>query len=327
MLRFPTFSFLDCTFHQTMPSLIERRGLHACQLSSSSFAAAFDAARSQVTFQEGDYDETEIAASPAGSSTESECPVSSDESNLGSTEPAEQGRPCMPPIPTAGANIVDSFAFAFDIDGVLLRGGRPIQEAVEAMKVLNGDNEFGIKVPYIFVTNGCGKFQAERCRHLSKQLEIDVSPGQFVCAQTRMGEFAERYETVLVVGGVDNKCRDTALGYGFRNVIAPVDILVARAAIAPPSHSSLHHLLADGSKLNDVVIDAVFVLGDSCDWTTDLQMLLDMAHTKHGRLETRSDTLSDGPPIYFSHSSMLPSDEANDTPIGIAALRHMLEIL
>ena len=44
-------------------------------------------------------------------------------------------------IPTA-----DSFAFAFDIDGVLIRGGRPIPEAIEAMKVLNGENEYGMKV-------------------------------------------------------------------------------------------------------------------------------------------------------------------------------------
>ena len=40
----------------------------------------------------------------------------------------------------------DTYAFAFDIDGVLIRGGRPIPEAIEAMKVLNGQNEYGIKV-------------------------------------------------------------------------------------------------------------------------------------------------------------------------------------
>lgn len=40
----------------------------------------------------------------------------------------------------------DSFAFAFDIDGVLIRGGRPIPQAIEAMKVLNGENEYGIKM-------------------------------------------------------------------------------------------------------------------------------------------------------------------------------------
>jgi hypothetical protein len=42
--------------------------------------------------------------------------------------------------------VTDQYAYAFDIDGVLIRGGNPIPEAIEAMKVLNGENEYGIKV-------------------------------------------------------------------------------------------------------------------------------------------------------------------------------------
>ena len=42
--------------------------------------------------------------------------------------------------------ITDRYAFAFDIDGVLIKGGKPIPEAVEAMKMLNGQNNHGIKV-------------------------------------------------------------------------------------------------------------------------------------------------------------------------------------
>ena len=40
----------------------------------------------------------------------------------------------------------DKFAFAFDIDGVLIKGGDVIPEAIEAMKILNGQNEYNIKV-------------------------------------------------------------------------------------------------------------------------------------------------------------------------------------
>ncbi len=42
--------------------------------------------------------------------------------------------------------VTDAYAYAFDIDGVLIRGGKPIPEAVKPMEVLNGLNEFGIKV-------------------------------------------------------------------------------------------------------------------------------------------------------------------------------------
>jgi hypothetical protein len=40
----------------------------------------------------------------------------------------------------------DKYAFAFDIDGVLIRGGEPIPEAVQAMRMLNGENEYGVTV-------------------------------------------------------------------------------------------------------------------------------------------------------------------------------------
>lgn len=114
--------------------------------------------------------------------------------------------------------VTDKYAYAFDIDGVLIRGGRPIPEAIEAMKMLNGENEWGIKVPYIFVTNGGGKTEAERCVQLSQQLEMEVAPGQFICGHTPMREMAEKYDTVLVVGGEGEKCRIVAEGYGFKDV-------------------------------------------------------------------------------------------------------------
>lgn len=47
--------------------------------------------------------------------------------------------------PTA-SRVTDKYAFAFDIDGVLIRGGDVIPEAIEAMKMLNGQNSYGIKV-------------------------------------------------------------------------------------------------------------------------------------------------------------------------------------
>lgn len=40
----------------------------------------------------------------------------------------------------------DRFAYAFDIDGVLIRGGEVIPEAIQAMKMLNGQNTYNVKV-------------------------------------------------------------------------------------------------------------------------------------------------------------------------------------
>lgn len=58
----------------------------------------------------------------------------------------EFSSPLSSPGTPTQTSVTDKYAFAFDIDGVLIRGGRPIPEAIEAMKVLNGQNSYGIKV-------------------------------------------------------------------------------------------------------------------------------------------------------------------------------------
>lgn len=65
--------------------------------------------------------------------------VSSGENTVANASPIEKQ-----PVATA-----DQFAFAFDIDGVLLRGGKPIPEAVGALKYINGENPYGVRV-YVF---------------------------------------------------------------------------------------------------------------------------------------------------------------------------------
>lgn len=50
------------------------------------------------------------------------------------------------PVSPRATTVTGSYAYAFDIDGVLIRGGQPIPEAIEAMKILNGENDYGIKV-------------------------------------------------------------------------------------------------------------------------------------------------------------------------------------
>lgn len=61
-------------------------------------------------------------------------------------QPADPPSPISPAVGNDGQLVADEFVFAFDIDGVLVRGGRALPEAIEAMKVLNGENEFGIRV-------------------------------------------------------------------------------------------------------------------------------------------------------------------------------------
>lgn len=302
--------------------------MHSRQLSSSGFAEAFDAARNRLV-EELDNDEVET---PASVDT-----MSDPGSLVTDSEPSSSlASPITNPVtPAFDPDVADDFAFAFDIDGVLVRGGNAIPEAVEAMKVLNGENEYGIRIPYIFLTNGGGKFETERCRDLSKQLEIEVSPGQFICGHTPMRELSDKYRgTVLVVGGEGEKCREVAKSYGFRDVITPGDIIKANSATAPFrklsdfDKANCRDLLAEGYKsLKDVVVEAVFVFADSRDWASDLQIIMDVAMSEGGRLETRSETFDQGPPIYFSHNDVVWSAAHEHVRLGMGALRRIVEVV
>ncbi|KAK5116976.1 hypothetical protein LTR62_006697 [Meristemomyces frigidus] len=225
-------------------------------------------------------------------------------------------------------SVTDKYAFAFDIDGVLIRGGSPIPEAIEAMKVLNGKNSYGVKIPYIFVTNGGGKTEQERCIQLSKQLEIEVSPGQFICGHTPMREMASKYSTVLVVGGEGEKCRQVAEGYGFKDVVTPGDIIKDNPDTTPfrklTDEEYKNSRARDFSKTE---IEAIFVFADSRDWAGDQQIILDLLMSKRGRLGTRSETFDDGPPVFFSHNDVIWSASHDLTRLGMGALRLSLEAM
>jgi len=108
-----------------------------------------------------------------------------------------------------------NMAFVFDIDGVLVHGDRLIPEGRRTLEILNGDNELGIKIPHIFLTNGSGKPEAPRCNQLSSILHSPISTDQFIQSHTPMRALAEYYKTVLIVGGEGYKCREVAEQYGF----------------------------------------------------------------------------------------------------------------
>ncbi|KAL2815558.1 HAD-like domain-containing protein [Aspergillus granulosus] len=236
--------------------------------------------------------------------------------------------PASSPLFLAASTTTDEFALAFDIDGVLIRGGKPIPAAVKAMKYINGENPYGIRVPYIFVTNGGGKTEEERCLDLSKQLELDVSPGQFICGHTPMREMAQKYRTVLVVGGEGEKCREVAEGYGFKEVVTPGDIIKTRHDTTPFRKLTKEEYENSRSlDFEQLRIDAIFVFADSRDWAGDQQIILDVLMSKNGNLLERSETLDETPPVFFSHNDVVWSTSHDHVRIGMGALRASLEAL
>ncbi|KAK6201877.1 hypothetical protein LQW54_009287 [Pestalotiopsis sp. IQ-011] len=230
-------------------------------------------------------------------------------------------RPGMPPIQPTRALLASqiqdlsadkvkkakNMAFAFDIDGVLVHGDRLIPEGKRALEILNGDNELGIKIPHIFLTNGSGKPEKARCEQLSKILHNPVSTDQFIQSHTPMSALAEYYKTVLVVGGEGFKCREVAELYGFKDIVVPNDIVAWDETIAPYRHfSPWERASAKPRDFSKVNIEAILVFSDSRDYATDMQIIIDLLRSKNGRLLTMaSDPVAERIPIYFSQGDML----------------------
>lgn len=125
-------------------SRLQRPAGPARTVSASSFAETFDIARRNL---ENKISHEAPAHDILLSESEPESPASFASPNA--LTPASLATPLTDPVTpfnADGEEVADDFAFAFDIDGVLVRGGRPIPEAIEAMKMLNGENEYGIRV-------------------------------------------------------------------------------------------------------------------------------------------------------------------------------------
>lgn len=209
-----------------------------------------------------------------------------------------------------------NMAFAFDIDGVLLHGNNLIPESRRVLDLLNGDNELGIKIPYILLTNGGGKTETARTEQLSDLLGTPISIDQFIQSHTPMQALAEYYDNVLVVGGEGYTARAAAEAYGFKNVVVPKDILAWDPSFSPWRHFTEEERKEarpqDFSRIN---FDAIMVFADSRDYATDMQLIIDLLISEDGKLGTKSkDPVATQLPIYFSHGDLLMPTEHKGTP-------------
>ncbi|KAF8995474.1 HAD-like domain-containing protein [Cyathus striatus] len=170
-------------------------------------------------------------------------------------------------------------AFVFDIDGVLLRGHNVLESAKRAFRILDGHNPFGLKIPFILLTNGGGVTEQERCDKLSKQLGVKIGPSQYIQAHTILKTCVDKYadKAVLALGGKLNKVRQAAEYYGFKNVYTTLDVLAWREAVWP------FHKITEAERatsktvdFSQVQISAAFVFHDPRNWGLDIQVLCDI---------------------------------------------------
>ncbi|KAK2026700.1 HAD-superfamily subfamily IIA hydrolase [Colletotrichum zoysiae] len=199
-----------------------------------------------------------------------------------------------------------SFAFAFDIDGVLLHVAKPIPGAAEALRYLSDNG-----IPFILLTNGGGRPEAARVRDLGEKLGVELSVDNFVQSHTPFQELVHGPEglgdkTVFVTGADAQRCREIARGYGFKSVVTPADIIHAQPDVFPfellmkavyaGTHEPLPKPIYTGkaggggaaTEAEALKIDAVFVFNDPRDWALDIQIIVDLLLSRGGVLGTYS---------------------------------------
>lgn len=217
-------------------------------------------------------------------------------------------------------------AFVFDIDGVLLRGAKPIPKAREALELLGS-----AKIPFILLTNGGGVSEKSRVEFLSDRLNVEISPLQIVQSHTPMRAWAQsgKYKRVLVVGGSNDNARHAALDYGFKDVILPIDIVRQNVAVSP-HHRFTSEDFAKYARDVDLTIpiESILVFNDPRDMNTDIQIVSDLLISENGLVGTKRSSFGDvnpAIPIAFSNDDFLWANDYELPRFGQGAFRMILE--
>ncbi|KAF7718437.1 Haloacid dehalogenase-like hydrolase family protein [Penicillium ucsense] len=253
-------------------------------------------------------------------------------------------------VHTPSSTRIPNFAFAFDIDGVLLRASKPIPGAAESLSLLK---EQGI--PFILLTNGGGKHETERVAEISEKLNVTLDPTHIVQSHSPFAELVKgvdetsalEHKRILVAGGDGDSCRLVAERYGFKNVVTPGDIFMANPSIWPFSknysdyYKSFARPLPPVSGSQDptmgLKIDAIFVFNDPRDWALDTQVIMDLLLSSNGVMGTLSEKngrpdlpnhgyQQDGqPPLYFSNPDLWWAAAYHLPRLGQGGFREALE--
>lgn len=217
---------------------------------------------------------------------------------------------------------VASYAFAFDIDGVIVKGPETIPEAKQALRMLDGDNPYNIRVPYIFVTNGGGRSEKARSLELSARLETPIAKEQVIQGHTPMKELVKVHLHVLVVGGVGDACKQVALEYGFKNVYTPLDILKWNPSVSPyHTLTAEEEAVAVAHDFSQISIEAILVFADSRNWASDQQIILELLMSQKGVMGTTAPAFDQGPGIFFAHSDFVWATNYGLNRYGMGALQ------
>ncbi|KAJ3154172.1 hypothetical protein HDU86_004716 [Geranomyces michiganensis] len=219
-------------------------------------------------------------------------------------------------------------AFAFDMDGVLIRGGKAVPNARRALEKLRGDNPKNQEVPFIILTNSGGESEASKAERLSRKLGIKIHESQFIINSTPMRTLVPKYGNDLIHVVGPDACKALAHHYGFKNVVTSRELL-AWNPHAWPYYSGGDELSLNPTAhdLGNTPIGAILIMHEPSDWGLNIQLITDLLVSHRGNITTRQhpSSISSSIPLYSSAADFLWANEHPHPRLGqggfLAALR------
>lgn len=215
---------------------------------------------------------------------------------------------------------VPSFGVLLDIDGVLVRGRKPIPGAREALEMLRQS-----EVPTVFLTNGGCESEKEAAERLSDKIGFEVKEEQMVLSHTPLKMYDWLHHKNVLVSGQQN-IKEIVQGYGFSNVSDMEDVRRAYPLLDMVDRDRrFKHLDTPREELPP--IEAILLLGEPVRWETSLQLIIDLLVTNGSPLSIPLSPCKEHIPVIAANTDLIYMSEVPLPRFGHGAFLLSLEVL
>ncbi|XP_022095993.1 haloacid dehalogenase-like hydrolase domain-containing 5 [Acanthaster planci] len=217
------------------------------------------------------------------------------------------------------------FGILFDIDGVIVRGKRVLDQAIDAFQKLS-DGQGQLRVPVVFVTNAGNKLRQHKAKQLTEWLGIKIHPDQVVMSHSPLKMFPQFHDRHVLVSG-QGPIKEIAKGLGFTKVTTVDEVrdmfphldMVDHQRRVPAPDANVEIFLPR--------IEAVVLFGEPVRWETSLQLILDMLIT-NGQLSHTPDNIPyPNIPVLGCNVDLMWMSEAHLPRLGHGSFMVCLESL
>lgn len=169
------------------------------------------------------------------------------------------------------------FGLLFDIDGVVLRGKKPIPAAQEAFKkIVTHKGKF--RVPVVFVTNAGNALRKCKADQLSEALNVKVTEDQVMLSHSPLRLFRQFHKKRILLSG-QGPVEDIAKNLGFTNTVTIESVRDHFPMLDMVDHTRRPKTFKYPSFDDFPPIEGIVLFGEPVRWETNLQIITDVLLT------------------------------------------------